>query len=99
MLGFFLIYPDAYAASHFAQNYGLTQAQFDTRVKSYENVEYKGMGSSVLSIVNASAAYALSFTGHGITMGIADLPVNYAHSAFNKNNSFDIMVNAPATTD
>ncbi|SPT70184.1 hypothetical protein [Anaerobiospirillum thomasii] len=57
------------------------------------------MGSSVLSIVNASAAYALSFTGHGITMGIADLPVNYAHSAFNKNNSFDIMVNAPATTD
>lgn len=97
MLGIFLIH--AYAASHFAQNYSLTQAQFDAGVKSYENVEYKGMGSKVLAIINASAAYSLGFSGQSITLGIADLPVNYAHSAFNKNSSFDILYNAPATTN
>lgn len=60
MLGIFLIH--SYAASHFAQNYGMTQAQFDAEVKSYEKVEYKGMSNKVLSIINAPAAYTLGFS-------------------------------------
>ncbi|WP_027406112.1 S8 family serine peptidase [Anaerovibrio sp. RM50] len=46
----------------------------------WETPEY--LASNGLDIVNAAAAYDQGYTGRGITMGVCDQPINFAHPDF-----------------
>lgn len=49
---------------------------------SFRTEEYKGMGDNVLDLVHAADAYAQGYTGKGVTVGVADSPVNFVHPEF-----------------
>ena len=56
---------------------------FASNADSFRTDEYYGMGVNVLDLVNAAGAYAQGYTGKGVTVGVADFVVNFAHPEFN----------------
>ena len=56
----------------------VTQAQ---TAADFQDAEY--YASKGLDIINAADAYALGYTGKGITLGVSDEPVNFANPEFN----------------
>ena len=57
----------------------------------FQDAEY--YASNGLDIINAADAYALGYTGKGITLGICDQPTNFLSPEFNqKKNSAMINV-------
>ena len=50
--------------------------------------DYKSTG---LDLINAAEAYALGYTGKGVTLGICDAPVNFLNPEFNGKVSTQIM--------
>lgn len=61
-----------------AKPYNVLAADAD----SFRTDEYKAMGTNVLDLVNAAGAYAQGYTGRGVTVGIEDYVVNFAHPEF-----------------
>ena len=58
-----------------------------TDASEFETPEYFTSGG--LDIINASAAYSKGYTGQGVTIGVSDIPVNFASPEFDtKRNSF-----------
>ena len=61
---------------------------FAANADSFKTEEYKYMGENVLDLINAAEAYAKGYTGKGVTVGVADTPVNFNHPEFSgKQNS------------
>ena len=43
----------------------------------FQDEEYYKSGG--LNLINAAEAYALGYTGKGVTLGICDMPINFQH--------------------
>ena len=57
----------------------------EAQASDFEDAEYSVSG--VQPIINAGAAYALGYTGKGVTVGVTDLPINFLNPEFNKKTS------------
>ena len=64
---------------------------FASNADSFRTDEYYGMGANVLDLVNAAGAYAQGYTGKGVTVGITDYVVNFAHPEFSGKNGSGIV--------
>ncbi len=58
---------------------------------SFRTDEYNAMGTNVLDLVNAAGAYAQGYTGKGVTVGIEDYVVNFAHPEFSGKTSSGVV--------
>ena len=61
----------------------------------WETPEY--WASNGLDIVNAAAAYDQGYTGRGITMGVCDQPINFAHPDFSGKKGSSMLSTAQFT--
>ena len=66
------------AAAIAAGSLPVVQAQ---SAADFQDAEYyKGHG---LELINAADAYAMGYTGQGVTIGICDQPINFLNPEFN----------------